>query len=416
MERRNIKSILFLNFAAILRSFLGLIRTKFTSLWLGVEGVGILGQIVTYYGLQTRTNGFGAFSLLINQIGKIDVKEEQERYFQLISFVITLLTITNLIFLTIQLIFVNVFSKLLFDSEKFIVLILLMIFIGPVFSISQFWEILTRAHREFRKLAIGQNITFLSGILTIIPALYIWGIQGIIYNFYFFLIINFLFFFIVSRKFLYSFSLFKFRLIPNNLNFFFRFCFVSASKRLLMFGSLIVFRIFIVQYGDMTTNGYFQSIWSIFNLIGIVPATFTLYLFPTLSNIKSSIEPQNFKNELNSLFEYLLYMIFPIVALVMIFPELILKILFTNSFLIMSYPLAAYAFLQVLNAIYKFYTITFLSQSRLRSILIIEIIRYSGLILFSFFAIRTWHLTGAVWSIIFMEIITFAILSYFISS
>lgn len=196
MSKKDIKYIFFFNSAAIIKNLLGIIRAKLTSLWFGVSGVGILGQIVSAFSVQSRTIDLGIYPLLINKIGK---KKEREEYEKIYLFGIFVLGISNILFTSLMIVFRDELSYLLFNTEKYSNLVILIAFLNPVFSIGTLYETITRAEKRFRTLAIGQNLTSIVGVLTIVPALLFWGINGIIYNFFIFLSFN-SFFFIYHLK------------------------------------------------------------------------------------------------------------------------------------------------------------------------------------------------------------------------
>ncbi len=196
MNTQELRNLLFFNSAAVLRNLLGLIRAKVITLWFGVSAVGILGQILSIFNLQTRLVDLGVYALLNNKIGKLSNLKKKEQYSQLLLISILILVFSNIIISSIMLIFAKVLSEWLFDSPSYSILIILLAFINPIFSIGYFYETLVRAHRSFRKLAYGQNLTNIVGILSIFPILKLFGVKGVIYNFYIFLGFNVFFLFL----------------------------------------------------------------------------------------------------------------------------------------------------------------------------------------------------------------------------
>ena len=84
MEKKNIVYLSGLNLTSILRNLYGIVRAKATTMFLGIFGVGILGQISTFFSVQNRLVTFGIEAFLINRIPKID---EQKTSRELISIV-----------------------------------------------------------------------------------------------------------------------------------------------------------------------------------------------------------------------------------------------------------------------------------------------------------------------------------------
>ncbi len=184
-------------------------------------------------------------------------------------------------------------------------------------------------------------------------------------------------------------------------------------RKILVFVSIVVFRIFIVQFAGLEKNGYFQSIFSISNYINVLTNAFVIYLYPTLSSI---LDKSSFNKEVNKNFEYLFYILFPVVVLIMLFPDIFLRFLYNTSFTRMSYPLSIFAFLKIFEGSYIFFTITFLSATRLKSYIISEVARSSTLIIFSYFAIKYYSLNGAIGSFVLMNLVSFLVVIYFANS
>lgn len=194
MSKKEVKYIFFFNSAALIRNLLGIVRAKMVSLWFGVLGVGILGQIVSTFGVQSRIIDLGIFSLLINKIGKLDKQNNLEEYKKIYIFSLAVLSTSNLVFTSLMILFRQELSILLFDSNMYANLIIILALLNPVFSIGTLYETIVKSEKNFRTLAIGQNLTSIIGLLTIVPALLLWGINGIIYNLFIFLLFNSFFF------------------------------------------------------------------------------------------------------------------------------------------------------------------------------------------------------------------------------
>lgn len=411
MSKKELKYIFYFNSAALLNNLLGLIRAKITAIWLGISGVGILGQILTFYNLQTRLIDFGTFPLLINKIGKLDLDKDSQDYDLIVSITFLILLFTNIISLPVLLIFRNQLTILLFGSLKYSSLIILLAFLNPVFTVAFFPETILKAHRKFSILAKGQNLTAVVGIITIVPAIWFLGEEGIIFNFFIFLGFNAIYFFWFARFYL------KISGKIWNLNFWpilpsvLKFCSIDTLRKILVFGSLVLFRIILIQFSGIENTGYFQSIWSISNYINVLMTAFMVYLFPTLSGYTDS---SAFKRALDTNFQYLVYLIFPFIVTIVMAPEIFLLLLFDRSFLSMSYYLSIFTFLKIFESIYIFYTTAFLAQTRLKAFIATEATRSLTLVFFSYFAISKYSLKGAVASFIVVNLITLIPLFYYV--
>jgi PST family polysaccharide transporter len=410
MNQNKTRYIFFFNTASILYNSQGIIRSKLISLWLGVKALGALGQMISLYSLQTQLTSFGIDTLLINKIGKIDAVRENARYSKIIIFSFSIILITNLIVFLLLFLFRISISLWLFGSEEYEYIIRLMAILNPIYSISYILESITQSHKFFKKLAIGRNLSNFIGLVSIGPFIWFWGLRGVVFNFYFFLLVNSIYFSLIIRKVIKDINFRSFKFDKELIIELLHFCAIDTLRKITVFASLIIFRIFIVQFSGIENNGYFQSIWSISNYLNVFIASFIVYFFPTAS---SAFQEKKIKNVLNENFEFLIYMLFPFAAIIMLIPEIFLKFLFTSEFIFMSYPLIIFTFLKLFNSAYYFYTISFLSQTRLKYFLTAELIRGVFLIIFSYFAIKSSGLNGAILSIILMEIVSFLVVINF---
>ena len=413
MSKRDLKYILFFNSAAILRNLIGVIRSKLISLWFGVNGVGVLGQLTTIYSTQSQLSDFGLFAYLVNRIGKINKDEEVFNYLQILFYSVTLLFLTNLAIFAGGFFFREQLSLLVFNSVEYAGYIALLLIIIPLYNFSYFTETLVRSHKKFKRLAIGQNLAGFIGVLSVAPLIWIWGIKGVIYNLIVFLIAYGSFFAWASREYIPLRKLYQVRPQAQILIDIFRFCSVVMGRKILAFFSILIFRIFIVQFSGLEANGYFQSVYSISNYVSILLNGFIVYLFPVLSSID---DLQTFNEQLNIQLEYLVYLIFPAIAVIIFIPDIMLLLLFSADFQVMSGYLKLFALAKLLEVVYAFYVIALLSQTRLRSFFTIEAIKSFLWIGIAFFAVQEYQLKGIMWTYVFIQAAAFLVVLYFARS
>jgi len=317
MQKKNLRYIVFFNTAAILKSVLGLIRAKLTSLWLGVEGVGILGQITTAFNFQANISDFGVFPLLINKLGKYSPDERNSDTQDFVNLSILIIFISNLFLVSSIIVFREKLSILIFNSSSYVEIIVLLAILNPIYTLSMFPENIVKSFRQFKILSIGQNITSIVGLLSIPPMLWYYGINGILYNFVIFLLFNFLFFLPFAIRAI-PLSWFKIRKIKRRIIYeTIKFCSVLTVRKALTYFTLIIFRSIIVHELGLKSNGYFQAAWSISNYLNVLFTAFVVYLFPTLSSIR---DLKMFNKELNRNLEYLIYIILPFILVIVAMP------------------------------------------------------------------------------------------------
>jgi len=407
MTNKNARFIIFFSLAAVLRNLLGIIRAKIVSIWIGVKGVGILGQIVSFYNFQSNIIDLGVYPFLINKLSGQNPEKNIYEYTRILIISFFILITSNLIFLTTFFLLRSQLNLLVFDSNEFLTLFTLLIFLAPIYSFSYFIENTVRARQNFKTLAIGQNLTALVGLISIIPLIWKYKIYGIVLNLYLFLIFNLIFFAYYGRQY---FGIISWKFFRISRGFIFevvKLCSVFTIRKVLVFISIIIFRIIIVQFAGMEENGYFQSIWSITNYINIIIMAFSVYLFPTLSSFR---DRENFIQSLNENLKILLYILYPVIAIIMAFPDIFLKILFSSDFIKMKIPLNFLMFLKFSEGIYIFFLFVFLSSTRLKEFLLLEGTKSIFLIISSYFLVKYFFLSGAILSLGLTQILSFLLL------
>lgn len=392
------KNVIYLQISSVLRNLVSIIRGKLVAIFLGVEGLGILGQITTLITVQNRLVSFGIDTVLINRINKINNNTELNRVVFL-SF--NILIATNLIYLTIAFIFQDFLSKTIFGDIGFKAIFLFTIILGPIYSITYFFEVLSQAKMNFKTLVFGRNVSSIFTIIISIPLIYYLRYYGIIISFIILFIGSGIYFF--SKNFeniLNSFAT-KYDQLKNEYKVIVTLGLTDITRKIIVFLSLLVFRVIIIQQLGIEDNGYFQSIWSISFYINIFVGAFVLYYFPSISKEYSREE---IKLIINENYNILLYTLFILISVVLIFPEWLLLILYSKDFILMSDSLKILTFLKYFEGLYIFISITLLGQTKLRDFLFVEIIRYSSLIFSAVYFIKYFNFNGIIFSIIIMQI------------
>ncbi len=407
MSLQNLKYILFFNSAALLRSIVGVIRSKIVAIWFGANGVGMLGQITTVYSTQSQLSDFGALAYLVNRVGKTDRERQPVVYLKIVFYSAGLIFIMNMVLVALGVHFRHELALLIFDSTDALLLVGLLLLVIPIYNTAYFFETLVRANKDYRRLAIGQNLAGIAGIITVVPLVLYFGITGIIYNLILFLVFYGCFFIVAGKRYWPKIEIKKLRVNREFLGALIFFCGSVMARKLLAFLSLLIFRILIVQYSSMSDNGYFQSVFSISNYITILLNGFIVYLFPALSGL---FNEQELNKKLNQNLEYLLYFVYPAIALMILLPDIFLLMLYDSEFVAMAFPLILFSISKILEVAYYFYIITLLAQTRLSSLLIAESIKAALLVFGGWFFVQDFGLNGVFGSYLAAQIVGFLVM------
>lgn len=392
-------SIISFIFIKILINLIGVIRAKSVAILGGVNQVGLLGQLLTFNNLQNNIVIFGSPATLI-----INIRDD-EKYFVIRSILLIVL-MSNIVYLSVILLLSKYISILLLKSEEFNYYILSWMLLGPIFSIYRFLESLNRAENQFKRIIKVEIIALIIAAAAVFPLIYFLGIIGVIVDLAVWYLIGIILFLPPYLKTLNIFNLNKkksgisfSKLLKSCLNIF--------SRSVVLFISLLVFRIIVVQFLGIQKAGYFQSAWNISNYVNVMIQGFMFYLLPSISG---TLKAPVLQQEINQNYRFIIYIILPIVVVFSVFPGFILKLLYSSEFTIMANYLQWMAFGKIFEAMFLFQLTILLGRNRLKIFLIMEIVRSVLLILLSWIFIRLYDLPGSIFAFLITQVISFFIL------
>lgn len=396
------KSLVGLNIASILRNLFGLLRAKLVTLLFGTQGVGVLGQILTFFGLQNRLTVFGLDAFLINRIGQEKGEHAADKTKSFIITALFVLFFINFIYLGFLLYFIDTLTFWIFKNSAYKELLFILILSGPFFAFFYFLEVISQATLQFKKLVIGRLYGSLSGILIGLPLIYMFGYKGIIYSLQVMVLGAGIYFLLYNYHYI-SFKHFRIKKAFKNLPFLFKISFTDFSRKTAMFVGLLTFRILIVQKLSMQQNGLFQSIWAISLYLDIFWSAFVSYYFPSIAHAQNR---ENSKKVIQNNLNIILLIYFPISAVLMIAPDLTLYLLFSRDFLTVASYLSMLVLIRFLELYYKIYSVTFLAHAHLKIFLGAEVLRYLVLVTSTYFFIDYFGFSGLLLSIFLMVVVS----------
>lgn len=211
-------------------------------------------------------------------------------------------------------------------------------------------------------------------------------------------------YFLIQNRMYFNFSNIRFSLFKKQLPLALKIGATDLSRKIIVLVGLMTFRILIVKKLGMAENGYFQSIWSISLYMDILWTAFVSFFFPQISHAR---EYESVKQTLSESFEIILFVTFPLAAVVMMIPEWSLYILYDKSFVMLAGYLSILILFKFIELYYRTYLITFLAHTKLSLFLFIEFIRYSILLIVTYLLIGSYGLEGVIYGIVIMQVISF---------
>ena len=177
-QKKILKNIAVFGSVQFLSLLAGVVRSKFAALWLGVDGVGFLGLILTAFSLITAAFSLGLPISLVKYIAgsSEDYLPKKIRTAQAVS-IFTGITGGILCF-----VFAGPISVLTFKTEDF-TWVFQLISVAVVFKqIAGVYLSIMQGRSYLKKLANANVLANLIGILFTIPLYYFFKLNGVVYN------------------------------------------------------------------------------------------------------------------------------------------------------------------------------------------------------------------------------------------
>ncbi len=408
-QSERIKAIFSFIFLKIFKNLLGIIRNKVIAVVHGVAQVGLLGQFITFNNFQSQLVVFGISASLINSYNTSEAKGWSKDKVLALNFLIIL--ITNIINSFVVFFFLRYLTILVYQDINYEILIALSVLINLLFSVSLFMELTVQAEKQFKLLYRGRIFALIIAIITIFPLTYFYGITGAVYNLLILYVASLIYFAYYTGFFKYI----KVLLNPKNvftikkqyIIFVLKVALIDVGRAGIVLGSLFMVRLIILHTFDIKLSGFYQAIVSLSNYINVIAEGFVIYYFPIISSAQNE---RSIEDEINTNFEFLIYLILPIVIAIILFSKLILHLLFSSDFIFLSPNLELLMISKVLYTFYYFYSINLLGRNFLKKFISIEAIRSFVLVFSTFILMRFYSFDGTIYAIVFTDFISFSII------
>lgn len=315
-------------FVSIFQMISGLVRNKFISVLLGAKGFGIYGMYQIFIETAISFGALGLDKSGVREIAKANSNNEIDKYVYIFR---NTLYFTSIFVSIICAFFSKFISKNLFGSEDYYIGVLIACVAICFRVISQGQVSILNGIRDLRALAITQIIAAIGGSFLAIIFIYIYGEKAIPLSFLFFA----LFTLIVS-----SLKLRRYKFNKVEID---RTEYRLVRKRLLYLGlgfsiSAIVAaiftyfsRVYLIDTFSLEIVGIYQACWLISNMyIGIILSSMGVDFMPRL--MKSIGDKSAVNIMINQQMEMGVLISGVAVVGLILFPELILRILYSSEF------------------------------------------------------------------------------------
>lgn len=311
----------------IILSLISLVKTKFVAVYVGLEGVGIHSILNSNVNLFTSLSGLGI------SIASITYFVNSRNYKLLFKSLLTVVTLTCLLCIFFIIIFSESLSTLLFNNTSFsddILIVSSMIFFSNYTNLK---KALIQSLGQRRILSKSSIISSIIGLLTLFVYAKM-GADGIAFALTLSLFITFLVFF-YTKPILFglNFKSLKNSFLENKLIIRLGIALVFSGFYFQMLSNVL--NVLIVKNGSISEVGEFQASLGLTNqAIGLIFAALALDYLPRLSNVINN--KIKLIREVRNQIHLVLIFIGPLLLLMIIFIEPIIKLLLTEEFLKIS--------------------------------------------------------------------------------
>ena len=336
--KKLVKNTSYLASTRIVKFFAGILRSKLNAVYLGTEGVGIVGQFLMMIKTSSGFTTLGMNEAVVKQIATNSNLEDSKRiiassiktYLITISFFVLISTI-------ILLIFRNAITEYVFGSIKYSKIFYLAIVTFPILIINGVFFAILKGFKAIKQIASARIGIIISNLIIFIPLIMVFKLKGAIV----YLPISFL----VTLAWNFYFS-YKYYLKPNELNF--RSIINAPIKsdfqnEMLIFSgyglvvgliallSIFIGRSIVVTHLGIDKIGIYSPIITWAGLFtGFLLPSFNTYLFPRFSEVKTNQEATGIINDALRLASLSLL---PLLLLAIPFRFILIKAFYSSEFL-----------------------------------------------------------------------------------
>jgi len=376
--RKYFKATAVLGVPNFIKLITGVIKNKVIAIILGAEGLGIVSM--SFYAINTLI----PLSILGSELSVIKYTAESktnEEAHRVLLAGIFFVVFNSFVLIISLLIFKQVLSLWIFRDKNYLYAIFWIALAFPFYSLSEIIVHYLKGRKFITQFAIATSIAAILSLCISVPLIYYLGIKGCFLQ----ILTTGLISFVVLAA-----PIFKekgiFINIKNVLGFLRLFKSLIKTGFLLYFiprifyiFTLFLVKIMIIKNFGFKSNGIYESITFLSVVIfSFLSDTLMGYFLPVICN---NIDVDKKNNELNEVIRFIILISVPIIVITGIYiGRFLLKILFSNQFLL-AFEFLPFRFIgDYFYLINSALTFIFMAQSNYKVVLMVSII-YNGLIL-----------------------------------
>lgn len=306
----------------------GVFRSKVTAIWLGSQGVGFLGLLLTTFNLIVGALNLGMPTSVVKHLSGSSESSLPKK----LEVTKLLAILTGIISAVLCFIFARLLSITTFDTVEFTWAFRLLAISVFFKQFSSIYSSILRSTGKLSQLANANIVSSIVGIFFTVPLYYYFHLQGIVYNLIAVGTVEAVVFYFYFKK---------LRLKREKVN---KAEFLSQSRTMVGDGffynlsgfaellAAYLLQMLISNYGSLKILGQYIAGFTILNsYVALIFTVMSIDYFPRLS--KSNIDKNSLNEEVNQQFFIGTIILFPILLLMLLLSHLFIILIYTKEFL-----------------------------------------------------------------------------------
>lgn len=309
-----------------------IIKSKFVAVLLGTTGMGINGLLISTTGFIAAVSNFGLGTSGIKSIAEAHGSGQEHRVAVIVTVLRKCVWFTGLLGFLFTLVFASWLSEITFGNKVYS---LAFVWISVTLLLNQLSSgqlVILQGLRKYKYLANANLTGSLLGLMVSIPLYYVWGIDGIVPAIIGTSVLNLIRSWYFARKVkIHKVAIDKITTF-SEAKILLQLGFAISLSGIATTGGAFLLKIFINKYGDIQQLGLYDAAFTLLNsYVGLVFTAMAKDYFPRLS---AHAEDNSYcEKTINEQAEISFLILTPILLVFLLFCPVIIRILYTSSFL-----------------------------------------------------------------------------------
>lgn len=394
----------------ILRSVLGLISQKIIAIFLGPEGIALVGNLRNAIALF----GLGATTGIDQGVLKYQAEfEEEPLILEKLYTTSAAYTLLGSIIVFLVLFFGATFwSNYLFETARFDYLFMILSFTMPFSALYNLCFAVINGKSNYKKATIISFTTYALVTLFVIILVIFYQLSGALLAVILTPMAQLLTLVLFARKEIYLFLNLKVnfdKLFKNKL-----FVFIVMAIAAVVLSNVVELQLrnYLIKKLSAAEAGYWTSMMSLSNYyLSFMTGVYSLYVLPKYAKIKSL---QSFKLELIKIYKFVIPVFCLLFLGIFLFRIFIIKLLYTNEFLPMEQLFKWQLFGDLIKIISVVLAYQFIAQKKWKLFILTEFVSYLLFYIFGVYLVDKIGVEGIVYAhflryIVYLIIIIFTV-------